>query len=198
MIFENTRNRCQSAYYTGCSEKGGTVQHPLNSSFILVFHMFWAFFTIQYGRFSFWYSWGILLKKKSWKIASSKKVKFQGWLKLAIFWIFFFCFFVHNIHPNHAKLKCWGSIVKFRKLQQNGHKNLKIDGEMPKIIEPKVGNPKISISRKWAMSQFEPTLNTRIKNRPYLMVKISPEHGENKKIMDLQGVGLFHPFENTL
>ena len=31
-----------------------------------------------------------------------------------------------------------------------GTKILKIDGEMPKIIEPKVGNPQISIIRKWA------------------------------------------------
>ena len=51
-------------YYTGCSWKGGTVQHPLNPWFFGLFPMFWAFFPIQYGRFSFWYSWGILLKKK--------------------------------------------------------------------------------------------------------------------------------------
>ena len=31
-----------------------------------------------------------------------------------------------------------------------GTKIFKIDGEMQKIIEPKVGNPQISISRKWA------------------------------------------------
>ena len=50
---------------TGCSWKGGTVQHSLNPWFFGLFPMFWAFFPIQYGQFSFWYSWGILLKKKS-------------------------------------------------------------------------------------------------------------------------------------
>ena len=57
-------------------------------------------------------TYNILLKKKK-KIASSKKVKFQGWLNLAN--SDFFWFFVHNILSNHANLKCWGSIIKFRK-----------------------------------------------------------------------------------
>ena len=43
------------------------------------------------------------------------------------------------------------------------------------------------------------TRSTRMKNRPYWMVKISPEHGEkSRKIIDLKGVGLIRPFENTL
>ena len=43
---------------------------------------------------------------------------------------------------------------EFQKIQEicskMGTKIFKIDGEMPKIIEHKVGNPQISISRKWA------------------------------------------------
>ena len=46
--------------YTGCSQKGGSVRHPL----VVLGH---------------------IIEKKSWKIASSKIVKFQGSLKLAHF-----------------------------------------------------------------------------------------------------------------
>ena len=49
--------------------------------------MFWTFFDhsiwaiFHSGTFET-YDW-----KKSWKISSSKKVRFQGWLKLAKFWL---------------------------------------------------------------------------------------------------------------
>ena len=43
------------------------------------------------------------------------------------------------------------------------------------------------------------TRSTRMKNRPYWMVKISPEHGEkSRKIIDLKSVGLIRPFGNSL
>ena len=43
------------------------------------YHSIWAIF--HSGTFET-YDW-----KKSWKISSSKKVRFQGWLKLAKFWL---------------------------------------------------------------------------------------------------------------
>ena len=47
--------------------------------------MFWTFFTIQYGRFFILVLLGHMIEKKSLKISSFKKVRFQGWLKLAQF-----------------------------------------------------------------------------------------------------------------
>ena len=47
--------------------------------------MFCACFTIQYGRFFILVLLGHIIKKKSRKTSSSKKVRFQGWLKLAHF-----------------------------------------------------------------------------------------------------------------
>ena len=48
------------------------------------------FLTIQYGRFFILVLLGHMIEKKSWKISSSKKARFQGWLKLAQFLLFEF------------------------------------------------------------------------------------------------------------
>ena len=87
-----------------------------------------------------------------------------------------------------------------------GTKIFKIDGEMPKIIEHKVGNPQISISRKWAnLSQpwnltfFEDEVfrlffsiicprSTRMKNRPYWMVKQAQNIRKTPKYKGFRGV----------
>ena len=47
--------------------------------------MFCACLTIQYGRFFILVLLGHIIEKKSRKTSSSKKVRFQGWLKLAHF-----------------------------------------------------------------------------------------------------------------
>ena len=77
---------------TGCSWKGGTVQHSLNPWFFGLFPMFWAFFTIQYGRFSFWYSWDILLKKKNVHPQKILNFRIGSIWQISEFWFFLvFC-----------------------------------------------------------------------------------------------------------
>ena len=51
---------------------------------------FGLFLTIQYGRFFILVLLGHKIEKKSWKLSFSKKVRFQGWLKLAQFLLFEF------------------------------------------------------------------------------------------------------------
>ena len=102
---------------------------------------------------------------------------------------------------------------EFQKLQKICNKMstriFKIDGEMPEIIEPKVGNPKNSTNPNWAnLSQpwnltflkdeifklFFSIIchkSTRMKNRPYWMVKKNPKHQEKSKKWSIR------PFENT-
>ena len=65
--------------YTGCSQKGGSVQHPLNPLFFGLFPMFGAYFD-----HSFWYFLATLLKK-SWKTSSSKKGYISGLAQIGSF-----------------------------------------------------------------------------------------------------------------
>ena len=58
---------------------------PLNPLYFGVFLMFCACLTIQYGRFFILVLQGHIIEKKSRKTSSSKKVRFQGSLKLAHF-----------------------------------------------------------------------------------------------------------------
>ena len=90
-----------SQLYIGCCLNGRSVQPPSKSL------IFWSFPNVlSLFDQSIW--------AESWNISSSKKLQFQGWLKLAYFW--FFCFFVHNSPQNHPHSKCWGSFGKFREL----------------------------------------------------------------------------------
>ena len=88
---------------------------PLNPLYFGVFLMFCACLTIQYGRFFILVLLGHIIEKICWKIATSKRLNFRVCSIWQFSEIYFFWFFVHNILPNHAKLKCWGSIIKFRK-----------------------------------------------------------------------------------
>ena len=65
--------------YTGCSQKGGSFQHPLNPLFFGLFPMFGAYFD-----HSFWYFLATLLKK-SWKTSSSKKGYISGLAQIGSF-----------------------------------------------------------------------------------------------------------------
>ena len=110
-----------------------------------VLGFFWPF---NMGDFSFWYFWGIWLKK-SWKFSSSKKARFQGWLKLAQFLLFEFLGFLGN-----QKICQFDPTLKF------------------------------NIFWGWDYSSFFSIIcpkSTRMKNRPYWMVKKSPKHQKKSK-----------------
>ena len=72
-------------YYTGCSQTSCKFLRLVTQSFFRLFLVFWTFFTIQCGRFFILVLLGHGIEKKGWKISSSKKVRIQGWLKLAQF-----------------------------------------------------------------------------------------------------------------
>ena len=92
----------------------------------------------------------------------------------------------------------------------------KNDGEMPEIIEPKVGNPQNSNSRNWAnLSQpwnlafsedeilklFFNHMSQKYQNEksPILYGLKKPKTSEKvQKMRDLEGPTSFRPFENTL
>ena len=62
--------------------------------------------------------------------------RFQGWLKLAFF----------------GNLEKLGVFKKIQEIcNKMGTRICKIVQEMSEIIEPKVGNPKNSVSRNWAI-----------------------------------------------
>ena len=91
-------------------------------------------------------------REKSWEMQHSKKVKFQDLLKLAYFLIFNFFGFSSITSLKTIQIEnVWGVLKNSGNLQQDGLKNWKeIDGEMSEIMEPKVDNPKNSVSRNWA------------------------------------------------
>ena len=70
---------------TGCSQKGGMQYVPLNLLFFGLFLMFWPFFDHSIWAIFHSGTFGTNDWKKSFKISSFKKVRFQGWLKLAQF-----------------------------------------------------------------------------------------------------------------
>ena len=59
--------------HTGCSQKGGMQYVPLNLLFFGLLLMFWAFFTIQYGRFFILVLLGHMIEKKDEKSHPPKK-----------------------------------------------------------------------------------------------------------------------------
>ena len=61
----------------------------------------------------------------------------------------FLVFFVRNSPLNQSIKKYW----VFQKIcNEMGTKILEIDGKMSEITEPKIVNPKNSVSKKWAIS----------------------------------------------
>ena len=109
---------------------------------------------------------------------------------------------------------------EFQKIQEICNKMsiriFKIDGEMPEIMEPKVGNPKNSNSRNWAnLSQpwnlafFEDEIFSTFffnympqkyqnEKSPILNDQKKPKTpGKVQKMSDLGGPTSIRPFENT-
>ena len=72
-------------YYTGCLPAICKSKSAINGLFLGVFLLFWGYFDrYMWAQFHF----GTLeqqLWEITWDIACSKKVRFQGWLKLAEF-----------------------------------------------------------------------------------------------------------------
>ena len=76
-------------------------------------------------------------------------ITFQGWLKLAYFVISYFSDFWSQLPSKSSKCKKLGMLGK---IQENwskmGTRIFKIDEEMSKIIDAKVGNPQNSTRKK--------------------------------------------------
>ena len=72
--------------------------------------------------------------------------------KWHIFWFLNFVFFVHNSLQKPFQYKMFGVFWKIQEIcNKMGTRICKIVQEMSEIIEPKVGNPKNSVSRNWAI-----------------------------------------------
>ena len=96
---------------------------PLNPLYFGVFLMFCACLIVQYGRFSFRYSWGIGLKKNL-KNLILKKASISGLAQIGIFpYFWFFGFFVHNFPQNHPNSNVEVVLENLGNLQQDEHKN---------------------------------------------------------------------------
>ena len=85
IIMKTMSNWCIVFRYTGSFSKVVLSHGAVNQVFLGVFLMFSAFFHSKlWAKFHFGtfepYKW-----EQSWKISSSKKVRFQGWLKMAQF-----------------------------------------------------------------------------------------------------------------
>ena len=104
---------------------------------------------------------------------------------------------------------------EFQKLQKICNKMstriFKIDGEMPEIIEPKVGNPQNStnqnlanLSQPWNLTFLEDEIfqlffQSYVSKLPILNGQKKSKTSEKvQKMRDLEGPTSFRPFENTL
>ena len=116
-------------------------------SFLCVFGLFWL---SSMGDFSLWYSLGIRMKK-SFKNSPWKKVRIQGLYKLVYFLISYFSDFWSQLPSNSSKCKKLGVFWKIQEIcSKMGTRIFKIDEEMSKKIDAKVGNPQNSTSKKRA------------------------------------------------
>ena len=85
---------------------------------------------------------------------SHPQKRFNIWVssKWHIFWFLNFVFFVHNSLQKPFQYKMIGVFLKIQEIySQMGTKILKIYWELSEIMELKVGNPKNSVSRNWAI-----------------------------------------------
>ena len=162
--------------------------------------MFWAFYghliwAIFHSGTLGTYDW-----KKSWKISSSKKVRFQGWLKLAKFWLVEFWglptlnSIIYGISPSILNIlvlivlqifwSFWNSpnILNLHVFQGcYGQKSKKLKISKICQFEPTL---KFNLFGKCGFSTFFPIRwpkCTRMKNRPYWMVKKTPKHQKKSK-----------------
>ena len=105
------------------------------------------------GAISFWYFWTIWLKKKVEKSHPQKRLNIWVSSKWHIFWFLNFVLVVHNSLQKPFQYKMFGVFPKIQEIySQMGTRILKIYWEMSEIMELKVGNPKNSVSRNWAIS----------------------------------------------
>ena len=173
----------------------GRIDHFLDFSWCFGF-----FLTIQYGRFFILVLLGHMIEKKSWKISSSKKARFQGWLKLAQFLLFEFLglptlgSIISGISPSILKILML-ILLQISWIFWNSPNILNLYdfegcyGQKQKKMEiRKYAN----LSQPWNLTFFEDETiqvffsiicpkSTRMKNRPYWMVKKSPKHQEKSK-----------------
>ena len=125
---------------------------PLNPLYFGVFLMFCACLIVQYGRFSFRYSWGIGLKKNL-KNLILKKASISGLAQIGIFpYFWFFGFFVHNFPQNHPNSNVEVVLENLGNLQQDEHKNFQ--------------NWWRNVWDNWTPN-WQPSIFSRTKNEPF-------------------------------
>ena len=145
---------------------------------------------VKYGRNFILVLLNNMIKKKIEK--SHPQIRFNIWVssKWHIFWFLNFVLFVHNSLQKPFQYKMFGVFPKLQEIySQMGTKIWKIYWEMSEIMELKVGNPKNSVSRNWAILNYPWNLNflrmrfsnffliiwfesTKMKLRPYFTMEL--------------------------
>ena len=108
---------------------------------------------VEYGRNFTLVLLNHMIKKKVEKSHPQKRLNIWVSSKWHISWFLNFVLVVHNSLQKPFQYKMFGVFPKIQEIySQMGTRISKIYWEMSEIMELKVGNPKNSVSRNWAIS----------------------------------------------